>query len=166
MELQSAVAERCERFAIRAISAAVVWNYFIAIRRLSKHFVARTRDIAWCSFYYFLLPRTFCTTDSISSAVRNPLHCGRMRNFRSVFELELRHDFYRSLINALILNIIHEELQYPSGILPIVSYHRIEYIQFNLPFILSVFSSFHFSSLQYYSIIMPVKWQFSEQSFL
>lgn len=44
------------------------WNYFIEIWRLSKHFVARTRDIAWRSFYYFSPHRTFCTTDSISSA--------------------------------------------------------------------------------------------------
>lgn len=145
--MQSVVAERCERFAIHAISAVVVWNHreiissrFDDYRNISLLGHAISRGVL------FIISRPTAPSArriQYPPPMRNPLHCVRMRNFRSVFELELRHDFYRSLINALILNIIHEELQYPYGILPIVSYH----------FVSKIHNSIHHLSASFYYYI-------------
>jgi len=122
------------------------WNYFIEIRRLSKHFVAQTRDIAWRSFYYFSLLRTFCTTNSISFALRNPLHCVHMQNFRSVFGIGIAPRFLSKFNKrSLILNIIHEELQYPSEILSIVSCHLLSRIYYLIHHLSYVFFTILFS---------------------
>lgn len=71
-----------------------------------------TRDVAWRVLIFaiiFHIPRLRriqypapCKILSIVSA--------RPETFAPVFQLELRRDFYPSLINVPILNNIHEEL--------------------------------------------------------
>lgn len=149
-------AERCERFTIRTISAAV-WNRreiislrFDDYRNISLHRHAISRGVLFIISRSSVLSARRIQYPSPWGILSIVSTCG---TFVWYSELEL-HDFYRSLINALILNIIHEELQYPSEILSIVSCHLVSKIYHLIHHLSYVFLLFHF---HFHCLIMPVK---------